>query len=166
MNKSLWNVAMAAALSLMIAAPAQADGMVAYKMMSPEMALKAAQAALAKCRADGYQVAVAVVDRGGVTQVVLRDRFAGPHTPEAAVRKAWTAVSFRTNTPDLATTTASGPAMGIRDIPGSLVLGGGLKVEAAGFIVGGIGVSGAPGGVLDDACAAKGIEAISDQLNF
>lgn len=156
----------AAVVGIACAGTAAADGMVSYKMMSPEMALKAAQTALAKCRADGFQVAVAVVDRGGVTQVVLRDRFAGPHTPEAAVRKAWTAVSFRTNTTEMAQTTVSGPMMGARDIPGALMLGGGMKVESAGFIVGGIGVSGAPGGALDDACAAKGIEAISDQLNF
>lgn len=166
MSKRNVGMAAMAAASLTLGGAAWADGMVNYKMMSPEVAMKAAQVALAKCRADGYQVAVAVVDRGGITQVVLRDRFAGPHTPEAAVRKAWTAVSFRTNTGELANTTASGPSMAIRDIPGALVLGGGLKVEAAGFIVGGIGVSGAPGGQLDEACAAKGIEAVADQLNF
>ena len=51
---------------------------------------------------EGYQVTVAVVDRAGVTQVLLRDRFAGPHTVRMAVDKAWTAVSFRTNTTELA----------------------------------------------------------------
>ena len=68
------------------------------KSLTPETALKAAQAALAKCRAEGFQVAVAVVDRAGITQVLLRDRFAGPHTVEVATNKAWTAASFRTNT--------------------------------------------------------------------
>jgi hypothetical protein len=58
------------------------------KSLTPENALKAAQAALKKCRDDGYQVAVAVVDRSGVVQVVLRDRFAGPHTPDTAAGKA------------------------------------------------------------------------------
>ena len=66
-------------------------------MLTPDTALKAAQAALKKCRDSGYQTAVAVVDRMGVLQVLIRDRFAGPHTPDMAKDKAYTAVSFRTN---------------------------------------------------------------------
>src|SRR5437868_8012146 len=78
-----------------------ADATFTTKSLTPETALKAAQAALAKCRADGYQVAVAVVDRAGLTQVLLRDRYAGAHTVDVATNKAWSAVSFRTNTKDL-----------------------------------------------------------------
>ena len=59
------------------------------KNMTLETAQRAAQAAIKSCQDGGYQVAVAVVDRGGNTQVILRDRFAGPHTPETARRKAW-----------------------------------------------------------------------------
>jgi len=137
------------------------------KNMTVETALKAAQVALKSCRDGGYQVAVAVVDRGGNTQVMLRDRFAGPHTPETARRKAWTAVSFRTNTSGLAGQTQPGQMQsGMRDIPGALALGGGLTIEAAGSLVGAIGVSGAPGGDLDDACAQAGIDAVADDLAF
>lgn len=137
------------------------------KNMTLETALKAAQAALKSCRDGGYQVAVAVVDRGGNSQVLLRDRFAGPHTPETARRKAWTAVSFRTNSSDLAGQTQAGQVQsGMRDVPGALALGGGLMIEAAGALVGGIGVSGAPGGDLDDACAQAGIDAVADDLAF
>src|SRR3954463_16358035 len=71
------------------------------RSLTPETALKAAQAALAKCRSDGFQVAVAIVDRGGLAQVVLRDRFAGAHTLDVATNKAWSAVSFRGSTADL-----------------------------------------------------------------
>jgi len=135
--------------------------------MTLETALKAAQAALGSCRDGGYQVAVAVVDRGGNPQVMLRDRFAGPHTPETARRKAWTAVSFRTNTSELAAATQPGePQSGMRGIEGALALGGGLMIESAGALVGGIGVSGAPGGDLDDACAQAGIDAVADALAF
>ena len=75
-------------------APAGAqEPLVTYKTLSPKIALNLASAALADCQKRGYQVAVAVVDRFGVTQVVLRDRFAGPHTPATAKGKAWTAVS-------------------------------------------------------------------------
>jgi uncharacterized protein GlcG (DUF336 family) len=137
------------------------------RLLTSETALKAAQAALARCRGSGFQVAVAVVDRMGVVQVVLRDRFAGPHTPETATGKAWTAVSFRTNTTALADATQAGrPQSGIRNRPGVVAVGGGLMIEAGGSILGGIGVSGAPGGKEDDACAAAGIAAIKDSLEF
>lgn len=68
------------------------------KLLTPDAALKVAVATLEACRKQGYQVAVAVADRGGVTQVLLRDRFAGPHTVETAMNKAWTAVTFRQDT--------------------------------------------------------------------
>ncbi|MGE0358236.1 MAG: heme-binding protein [Burkholderiales bacterium] len=137
------------------------------KALTPETALKAAQAAMAKCRADGYQVAVAVVDRSGLLHVVLRDRYAGAHSPETATNKAWTAVSFRTNTADLVRITQPGqPSSGIRHLPGVVAVGGGLKIEAGGSIIAGIGVSGAPGGDADDVCASAGIKAIADTLEF
>lgn len=137
------------------------------KALTPETALKAAQAALAKCRADGYQVAIAVVDRSGTSQVMLRDRFAGPHTPKTATGKAWTAVSFRTNTTDLIKPTSAGqPSAGIRELPRVVVVGGGMMIEAGGSLLGAIGVSGAPTGDADDACAKAGIKAIADSLEF
>jgi uncharacterized protein GlcG (DUF336 family) len=136
------------------------------RLLAPDTALKAAQAALARCRANGFQVAVAVVDRMGVPQVMLRDRFAGPHTPDMATAKAWTAVSFRTNTTDLAANTQSGPSSGVRHRPGVAAVGGGLMIEAGGSILGAIGVSGAPGGKEDDVCAAAGIAAIKDSLEL
>lgn len=138
----------------------------AVKMMTPETAWKAAQAALKKCRDDGYQVTVAVVDRSGVTQVVLRDRFAGPHTLRMAVDKAWTAVSFRTSTAELAKATQPGSAQsGIRQRPRVAAVAGGLMIEGAGALMGGIGVSGAPVD-RDDICARAGIDAIRDSLEF
>jgi uncharacterized protein GlcG (DUF336 family) len=143
------------------------DATFGLRLMTPETALKAAQAALKKCRDNGYQVAVAVVDRMGITQVMLRDRFAGPHTPDMATSKAWTALSFRTNTSDLADATQPGrPQSGVRHRPGVAAVGGGLLVQGGGNLVGGIGVSGAPGGKEDDACAAAGIAAIEESLAF
>lgn len=134
-------------------------------VLLPEVALEAAQAALNDCRERGAQVAVAVVDRGGNPQVMLRDQFAGPHTPDTAIGKAWTAVSFRTNTTELTAMTQVGEAAsGIRDLPRVVVLGGGVMIEQAGSLVGGIGVSGAPSGEMDDACAEAGIEQIRFKL--
>jgi uncharacterized protein GlcG (DUF336 family) len=143
------------------------DATYTVKLMTPETALKAAQAALKKCRDDGFQVTVAVVDRSGVTQAVLRDRFAGPHTVRMAVDKAWTAVSFRTSTAELAKMTQPGSAQsGIRNRPRVTAVAGGLMIESGGSLVGGIGVSGAPGGDRDDICAKAGIDAIREGLEF
>lgn len=143
------------------------DATYSVRMLTAETALKAAQAALAKCRADGYQVAVAVVDRGGTLQALIRDRYAGPHTPDMATSKAWTAVTFRTNTTVLAMETQAGKAMsGIRHRPGVAAVGGGKMIEGGGSLLGGIGVSGAPGGDRDDACADAGIAAIRDSIEF
>jgi uncharacterized protein GlcG (DUF336 family) len=162
--------ALAPTIVLLAVAPTIAcaqDATYTVRMLTPETALRAAEAALKKCRADGYQTAVAVVDRGGIVQVVLRDRLAGPHTPDMAIAKAWTAVSFRTNTTALAAETQAGrPQSGIRQRPGVAAVGGGLMIEGAGSLLGGIGVSGAPGGDRDDACAAAGLAAIRDAIEF
>ena len=159
-------LAIAALLALALPAQAQ-DATYTVRMLAPETALAAAQAALRKCRDSGWQVAVAVVDRSGVAQVILRDRYAGPHTPRTAAGKAWTAVSFRTPTTELARMSQPGqPQSGIRNLPRAVVLGGGLLIEAQGSILGAIGVSGAPGGEADDACARVGIDAIRDKIEF
>ena len=144
-----------------------ADATFAIKLLTPETALKAAQAALARCRANGYQVTVAITDRMGVVQVLLRDRFAGPHTVDLARAKAYTAVSFRTNTTELADATQPGkPQSGIRNRADVAAVGGGMMIEAGGSLLGAIGVSGAPGGKEDDACAAAGISAIREDLEL
>ncbi|NQV82546.1 MAG: heme-binding protein [Rhodospirillales bacterium] len=152
---------------LWLPAKAEEGALVTFKSLNLETALELAQAALGECRKRGFQVAVAVVDKSGILQVMLRDRFAGPHSTETARRKAWTAISFRTNTQEMAELTQAGkPQSGVRDVIGALMVGGGVPVEAAGAIVGGIGVSGAPGGDLDEACALVGIEAIADKIAF
>ena len=163
MRKFLLTLAALAAWSPAIAA----EGTFDQTMLTPEAALKAAQAALDACRKNGWQAAVAVVDRGGNVQALLRDRYAGPHTPGVATGKAWTAVSFRTNTTELVALTGPGmPQSGLRDVPGATILGGGLKIEAAGALIAGIGVSGAPGGDADDTCAKAGLAAVRDLVEF
>jgi uncharacterized protein GlcG (DUF336 family) len=137
------------------------------RQLTPETALTAARAALAHCRAAGHQVAVAVVDRAGLVQVLLRDRFAGAHTVDIAPRKAWTAASFRMSTAALAAETQAGkPMSGIRQSPQVMAIGGGQIIEASGALVGAIGVSGAPGGEADDACALAGVKAVADIIEL
>jgi len=153
---------LASLVALVAAAPAvPAEATFSTRSLNVDAALKAATAALDACRAGGYQVGVAVTDRSGVLQVYLRDRFAGAHTVEMAVNKAWTAASFRISTAALAAETkADKPAAAIRQLPRVAALAGGIPIEAGGATLGGIGVSGAPGGDADEACARAGVEAI------
>jgi uncharacterized protein GlcG (DUF336 family) len=158
----------ATAICFLLAGAASAqEAVVNYKSLSPELALDLARATQADCRKRGFQVTVAVVDRFGVTQVLLRDRFAGPHTVSTASGKAWTAASFRTSTTELIAISQPGMMQaGIRNLPGAVIIGGGLTVEAAGSLLGAVGVSGAPGGDADEACAKAGIDAVRDKLDF
>ena len=154
-------------LGLFLFHPAYSQATFTQKILTPETALKAAQAALKKCRDSGYQATIAVVDRMGIVQVLLRDRFAGPHTTDMATAKAWTAVSFRASTAELADATQPGrPQSGIRSRPGVAAVAGGLTIEAGGSLLGGIGVSGAPGGKEDEMCAAAGIAAIREDIEL
>jgi len=138
-----------------------------YPTLTTDAALRAAQAALAQCQKQGYTVAVAVADRGGQPLAMLRDNLAGAHTSLTAINKAYTAVSFRTETSELAATTQAGkPASGIRQLPQVVAVGGGLMVRAKGSLVGAIAVSGAPNGDSDEACAKAGIAAINDAIEF
>jgi uncharacterized protein GlcG (DUF336 family) len=143
------------------------QGVFETKSMTPETALRAAHAALEHCRKAGYQVSVAVVDRSGTPQVMLRDRFAGPHTVRIAINKAWTAASFKIPTAVVAKETQAGmPMSGLRNQPRVVAVAGGQPIEASGSLLGAIGVSGAPGGEADDACAAAGIKAITEAIEF
>jgi len=142
------------------------------RSLSIELASKAAWGAITACRKQGYSVAVSVVDRGGNLQAFLRDRYAGPHTVDTAYRKAWTANSFRQSTSELADMLQRGIVPNqVQHNPGALLVGGGELIEAAGSLLGAIGVSGAPPGKtekdsIDGACARAGIEVIREELEF
>lgn len=143
------------------------DATFQVRALTPETALTAAKVALETCRNGGFQVAVAVVDRSGITQVLLRDRYAGAHTVEVATNKAWTSASFRIPTAALGVETAPDkPMSALRSVPRVMAAGGGQPIGGGGAHFGGIGVSGAPGGDADDACAKAGIKAIADALEF
>jgi uncharacterized protein GlcG (DUF336 family) len=121
----------------------------------------AVKAALAKCQADKLPfVTVALVDRFGTVQALLRGDNAAEHTIEAAQQKAYTAAAFGTPTSELAKR-INGNGPGIADLPGTLFLAGGVPLKVNGVSVAGIGVGGAPDGALDEACASAGAEAIA-----
>jgi len=126
------------------------------------LAGKAIQASLDACSKDGYRVSVTIVDRAGVLRAMARSDGAGPHTVDSSRKKAYTAASLRRPTTELAELVNKVPTLqALREVNDQvLILGGGLPIEIGGEIVGGIGVGGAPGAHLDDACAQAGLDAI------
>ena len=148
--------------------PAKAeDALAEFKMLKPEIAFKLAQETMNACRDLGFQVSVAVTDRFGNIQVLVRDQLAGMHTPEIAQKKAWTAASFKADTQTMMEETQAGKEQsGVRFSENAIMVAGGLMVEVQGSLVGAIGVSGAPGGLEDEKCAKLGLEAIEDDLPF
>ncbi|MEU3607407.1 heme-binding protein [Streptomyces sp. NPDC035033] len=121
-------------------------------------ATEAARAALEAAKKENQRVTVAVVDRDGNTIVTLRGDGAGPQSYESAERKAYTAVSWNAPTSVLAGRLAQAP--NLKDIPGTLFLGGGVPVTAGGAPIAGIGVAGAPSGDLDEKFARAGAAAL------
>ena len=135
------------------------------KNISSSLAVEIAQRAVEACAAEKYNVTAAVVDRAGVIRALIRADNAGTHTVAAAQDKAFTSASSRTPTGKMAETVQSNPgAAGLVDIDGFLVLAGGMPIKAGDAVIGAIGVGGAPGGNLDEACAVKAIEAVAEKL--
>ena len=140
------------ALSADALAQTKSTDLVEVRQLSLELANEIAWNALKACRRQDAQIAVAVVDRGGRTQVLLRDVLAGP-------------LSFRIPTSQLASETGPGtPASGLRSVEGVMAVAGGLVIQSRGSIVGAIGVSGAPGPANDEACAKAGIDSVVYRL--
>lgn len=160
-----------AALPLLVAtaSPAQTAGddqpmLVNIKRLSLESALAIARATLKDCRERGVQIAVTVVDRSGHPQVILRDVLAPDITLTISRQKAHTAVAFNVATSDLEGRYTSPFSVG--KVDGLVMSAGGVPVQAGGTILAGVGVSGAPSGATDDACARAGIAAIADDLEM
>ncbi|MFQ5776203.1 MAG: heme-binding protein [Kiloniellaceae bacterium] len=164
--RAIWRRAVVIGGILLPVAPAAAQGLAQEKTLPLALAREAAGAALAACEADGHRVSVAVVDRAGLVEVLLKGDGAGPHTLDSSSRKAYTALSLRRSTAELVELVRKRPeAAGLRDMNEKiLLLGGGLPITAGGEVIGGIGVGGAPGGRLDEACARAGLDAIRDRL--
>jgi uncharacterized protein GlcG (DUF336 family) len=141
--------------------PQAPETVVAQNRITAGASSDAVNAALAKCQADKLPfVTVALVDRFGTVQALLRGDNAAEHTIEAAKQKAYTAAAFGAPTSELAKR-INGTGPSIADLPGTLFLAGGVPLKVNGVSVAGIGVGGAPDGNLDEACATAGAEAIA-----
>ena len=166
LKRGMGRVGMIAGVLLMVGgwpvAASAADELPKESVLPAALAGKAVQAALDFCKKDGYRVSASVVDRAGVVRAMMRADGSGPHTVDSSRKKAYTAASLRRATSDLADMIAKQPALqALREMNESiLMVGGGLPIEIAGEVVGAIGVGGAPGTHLDDACAEAGLDAI------
>ena len=159
---TMYLLALAAAWGLANPSLIRADDLPREAVLPLASASKAAGAALEKCTRDGYRVSVAVVDRAGLLRMLIRGDGAGPHTIDSSTKKAYTAASLRRPTSELADMITKVPALhSLRDMNEKvLMLGGGLPIEIGSEVVGAIGVGGAPGAHLDDACAQAGLDSI------
>lgn len=158
MKATLLSLATAITLSINV----QAADLPTQTYLDMQTALKLAETAVEKCTSDGYNVSVTVVDASGLTRAQLRADKAGPHTIESSRKKAFTSASMGRPTADFAKLVADKPVTaGLRDMdPSILILGGGLPLKLNNEKIGGIGVGGAPGGHLDQACAQTAIDKV------
>jgi uncharacterized protein GlcG (DUF336 family) len=156
---------MTAGLLLMTTVPAGAEGLVQAKLLSLDMARTIAGAAIEACRKDGYQVSVVVTDRSGEPLVVMRDVYSNRYFTQLAHGKTQAVLMANTTSAELRKNRAD-MVNELNLLDGVMVLAGGVPVQVAGSLVGAVGVSGAPGGDLDEACAQAGVDAVQDELDF
>lgn len=152
----------AAAIAATFTLDAQAQALIAPRTISLDAAHQLARVTLDACRKNGFNVTVTVLDRNGRARVTLHDDNANPHTVENARRKAYTSLTFRVNTMEYGKrfTGDQRPPM----LEGITTAAGGVVIKAGNDVVGAIGVSGAPGGDKDQACAEVGLAAIAEGL--
>lgn len=149
----------------MIPVAGATDGELNQKNLSFDTAGKLAQNVLLVCARYNHNAAVTVVDRSGTPLVTKRMDNAGPHTIEASRMKTFTALSTSPPTDNVMKGARSGAdAASLRDIPGFLLLAGGVPVKSGGQVIGAPGVGGAPGGHLDQSCALEGLKSINKEL--
>ena len=135
------------------------------KQIGLELARDIAMASVEACRKDGYTVSAVVIDRAGNLQVAMRDSLAARHTLEIAERKAGMAVMSGSNTGEFRAARAD-IRPELNHINGLIVMDGALPIRAAGSLIGAVGVSGAPGGDKDRACAAAALKKVEERLEF
>jgi uncharacterized protein GlcG (DUF336 family) len=144
------------------AAPAAATALPQMSFLPLKLAEKAATTALADCMRQGFPVTATVVNADGITVVVLRNDGASGASTDASKGKAVASAGFRSPSDALGARAATDP--GLLQVPGFVILGGGLPISSGGKVVAGIGVGGAPSGAIDKTCAQAGLNAITGSL--
>jgi uncharacterized protein GlcG (DUF336 family) len=157
-------LALLASVSMFATAPAVAQAPQVEKNVSMGLSLAIIQGAIEQCTKDGYKVSVTIVDKSGNVAAQLRGDGTGPHTMEFSRLKAYTART-RNQTSLQTMKLLEDPANAfIRQIPGVVGVGGGVPIRAGNEVIGGVGVSGAPGGEKDEVCANAGLAKVEAAL--
>lgn len=154
-----------AAVLFVAVSAAHAQAVRSERNISLDLANQIAAGSVAACQANGYAVSATVVDRAGIVRAVQRADNAGAHTLAASERKAYTSASARNTTQAMMEGSQKNPAAAnLGDIPGFLLLGGGVPIRAGNDVIGAVGVGGAPGGHLDEQCAVAAIDKVKELL--
>jgi uncharacterized protein GlcG (DUF336 family) len=143
----------------------QAADVVSDKNIGMELARDIANETILVCRADGYHVSAVVVDRHGLLRAALRDDLAARFTLEIAERKANMTVMAWTDSGQFKDARAD-IRQELNHIDGLIVMDGGIKIVSGGYNLGAVGVSGAPGGDKDAACARKALQKLNERIEF
>lgn len=157
-------LAVLASVSALAASPALAQAPQVEKNISMAMAMAIMQGTLDQCTKDGFKVSVVIVDKAGNIAASVKGDGTNPHTMEFARLKAYTART-RGQTSLATQKQMEDPAFSfLRQIPQIVGVGGGVPIKAGNELIGGVGVSGAPGGDKDEVCANAGIAKVADAL--
>ena len=135
------------------------------KNIGLELANDLAAEAVRQCRKQGYQVSAVVVDRNGIVRVAMRDDLAPRFTLQISEEKANLAVMAGTSSGDFRNRRSDIRAE-MNHLDDIIVMEGALEIIAGGSRLGAIGVSGAPGGDMDEACAQKALDKYAERLDF
>jgi len=138
--------------------------LITHKDLSAGMALTMIQTAMESCTAKGYRVSVAVIGRGTEVIAQVRGDGASPHTFENSFRKAYTARTFRVASGDIAKRFKDDPSYFAVRLANVIPAQGALPIKVGDDVIGAIGVSGAPGGEKDEACAQSAIDKVAGEL--
>ncbi|OAI31187.1 hypothetical protein A1351_05900 [Methylosinus sp. R-45379] len=145
------------------AAPANAE-LLTQKILPTPTALAIAQTAYDVCYQQGYRISVTVVGEQGQILIAIRGDGSSPHTFENSHRKAYTSRTFRTPSGEFAQRVKDNPTLSAVHLANVIAAQGALPIKAGDVVIGAVGVSGAPGGDKDEACAKAGIDKVADQL--
>ncbi len=159
----LAGIPLAAAFACALVASANAQ-LAARKDISAGIALTMAETAVATCKSNGYNVSAHVVGRNGEVIVAMRGDNTGPHTLENSMKKAYTARAQRRPSGEFADSIKDNFTAGALHLTNIVPARGALPIKVGEDTIGAIGVSGAPGGDKDEACAKAGIDKVADQL--
>jgi uncharacterized protein GlcG (DUF336 family) len=150
---------------LAVSANAFSQDTLTVKTIGMELARDIANEAVLACRKDGYQVSAVVVDRSGNMMAALRDTLASRFTLQVAEEKANASIFSGINSGDFRDSRKD-IQQELNHVDGVIIMEGGLPIQAGGSRIGAIGVSGAPGGDKDEACAMAAIKAAEERLEF